>query len=69
MYIFDNKEQLIEFIQKDVLTSSEAVEFLGITRGRLSQLLKNENIVPNVPGKIICSFTKIWRNEKLYKRN
>lgn len=46
MYTFDNKEQLIEFIQKDVLTSSEAVEFLGITRGRLSQLIKNEKIVP-----------------------
>ncbi|PAD37094.1 hypothetical protein CHH48_02410 [Terribacillus saccharophilus] len=69
MYTFDNKEQLIEFIQKDVLTSSEALEFLRITRSRLSQLLKNEKIVPNVPGKIVCSFAKIWRNEKLYKRN
>lgn len=46
MYTFDNKEQLIEFIQKNVLTSSETVEFLGITRGRLSQLIKNEKIVP-----------------------
>ncbi|MFP7171963.1 DNA-binding protein [Terribacillus halophilus] len=46
MYRFENKEQLIQFLQQNVLTSSEAIEFLGITRGRLSQLIKSEKIVP-----------------------
>ncbi|MGG1486721.1 DNA-binding protein [Peribacillus castrilensis] len=39
---FDPKK----FVMDEVLTSTECIELLGITRGRLSSLIRNNKIVP-----------------------
>ncbi|KQU22181.1 hypothetical protein ASG65_20820 [Bacillus sp. Leaf13] len=39
---FDPKK----FVLEEVLTSTECIEFLGISRGRLSRLIKDGKIVP-----------------------
>ncbi|MGG3911256.1 DNA-binding protein [Peribacillus simplex] len=39
---FDPKQ----FVMEEVLTSTECIELLGITRARLSALIKNKKIVP-----------------------
>ncbi|QYY44803.1 helix-turn-helix domain-containing protein (plasmid) [Aneurinibacillus thermoaerophilus] len=45
-YNFDTKEQLKKFIADEVLNSAEAIEYLGISRARLSQLIKDEKLIP-----------------------
>ncbi|PHD71760.1 DNA-binding protein [Bacillus sp. AFS043905] len=39
---FDAKK----FVMEEVLTSTECIELLGITRARLSSLIKKKKIVP-----------------------
>jgi|GEM_PF-961444 len=39
-------ESLRKFIQEEVLTTPEAIELLGVTRARISQLIRNGKLVP-----------------------
>jgi Helix-turn-helix domain len=45
-YYLKNREDIARFVNDEILTSSEATEVLGITRQRLSQLVKNGQLVP-----------------------
>lgn len=46
MYRFDDEEELKQFIADHILSSSEATEFLGISRARLSTMIKEEKLKP-----------------------
>lgn len=41
-----NREEKLKFIQEEVFTSPEAIEFLGISRARLSSSIKSGKIKP-----------------------
>ncbi|AMA71430.1 helix-turn-helix domain-containing protein [Aneurinibacillus thermoaerophilus] len=45
-YTFNSTKELKQFIAKEVLSSAEAIEYLGISRARLSQLIKNGKLIP-----------------------
>lgn len=46
MYVFDTEEKLKDFIRENILTSSEVVEFLGISRARMSTMIKTGKLEP-----------------------
>ena len=41
-----------QFVMNEVLTSSECIELLGITRARLSSLIRSNKIVPIKKGSV-----------------
>ncbi|MGG3737237.1 helix-turn-helix transcriptional regulator [Aeribacillus pallidus] len=41
-----NRSDIAAFVQQEILTSTEAIQILGITRQRLSQLVKKGQLVP-----------------------
>lgn len=43
---FKDRVEIRAFIASEVLTSSEAIELLGITRQRLNQMVKTGKLVP-----------------------
>lgn len=45
-YVFNSREEVEEFIRNEVLTTSEAVEILGITRQRMSKLISDGKLTP-----------------------
>lgn len=45
-YNFETIEELRAFISEEVLNSTEAIEYLGISRARLSVLIKDEKLIP-----------------------
>ncbi|HHY72712.1 MAG TPA: DNA-binding protein [Bacillus bacterium] len=45
-YYFEDREQLKKFIESNVLNSSETTEFLGISRARLSHMIRDGKLVP-----------------------
>lgn len=45
-YKINNKEEFIEFVKTEVLTSSEALELLEVSRQSLNSLVKRGKIVP-----------------------
>ncbi|WP_421663690.1 helix-turn-helix domain-containing protein [Lysinibacillus telephonicus] len=45
-YNFQNKEEFIKLVQSEVLTSSEVLDILGITRQSLNSLVKRGKITP-----------------------
>ena len=45
-YNIQNKEDFVKLVQSEVLTTSEVLEILGISRQTLSSLVKREKIVP-----------------------
>ncbi|WP_138090794.1 helix-turn-helix domain-containing protein [Halalkalibacterium halodurans] len=45
-YILENREQVEEFIRNEVLTTQEAIALLGISKGRMTQLLKSGAVKP-----------------------
>ena len=46
MYSFKTKDDLLKFIASEVLTTSEAREYLGCSRQYLSQLIKEKKLMP-----------------------
>jgi len=46
MYRIDNKNKFIKLVQSEVLTSTEVLEELQISRQALSSLVKREKLVP-----------------------
>ena len=67
MYQFKNDQELKNFIEKQVLTSKETVEFLGITRQRLSTLIKNGKLFPIKKLRGESLFLKKDLEEKKYE--
>ncbi len=45
-YHLKNREEVEKFIVNEVLNSSEARDFLGITRARLSKLISDGKLIP-----------------------
>ncbi|KXY30065.1 DNA-binding protein [Bacillus cereus] len=45
-YDLKSREEVEGFIRNEVLTAPEAIEILGITRARMSQLIKQGKIKP-----------------------
>jgi len=46
MYSFKDRDELRTFIASEVLTTSEAIELLGVTRQRLHQMVKAGKLIP-----------------------
>ncbi|WP_345822050.1 DNA-binding protein [Bacillus pumilus] len=45
-YHLKNRQQVEDFIQNEVLTSTETQEFLNVNKQRMSKLLNNDRIQP-----------------------
>lgn len=45
-YHFETREDLRRFVAEEVLNSTETIEFLGISRARLSQYIKEGKLMP-----------------------
>jgi excisionase family DNA binding protein len=45
-YHFTSRKELEDFITNEVLTTSEVVEILGVTRQRISQMISNGKLKP-----------------------
>ncbi len=46
MYTFDSREQLLEWISKNVISTAEATEIMGCTRQNLHGFVKNGKLAP-----------------------
>ncbi|MGR6008167.1 DNA-binding protein [Bacillus cereus] len=46
MYKFETKEELIRFINDEIINTSEALDILGCSRQNLNKMIKNEKIIP-----------------------
>lgn len=46
MYTFNSKEELERYIKESVMTSTEVIEYLGISRAGLKYLVENDKIKP-----------------------
>ena len=46
MYKFETKEELIEFINNEILNTTEALDILGCSRQNLNVMIKKEKITP-----------------------
>lgn len=46
MYKFETKEELIEFINNEILNTTEALDILGCSRQNLNVMIKKEKIKP-----------------------
>ncbi|CAM4053302.1 helix-turn-helix domain-containing protein [Lederbergia lenta] len=44
--VLETREDVENFIKNDVLTTTEAMEVLGVSRGRMSQLIEAGKITP-----------------------
>jgi len=45
-YCFKDTQELKDFLEKEVLTSSETIELLGVSRQTLHSLVKREKLIP-----------------------
>ncbi|KFN01259.1 DNA-binding protein [Bacillus clarus] len=45
-YNLNSRLEVEDFVRNEVLTAPEAIEILGITRARMSQLIKQGKITP-----------------------
>ncbi|PFD95464.1 DNA-binding protein [Bacillus cereus] len=46
MYKFETKEELIRFINDEIVNTSEALDILGCSRKNLNMMIKKEKIKP-----------------------
>ncbi|EOV9528417.1 DNA-binding protein [Bacillus cytotoxicus] len=46
MYKFETKEDLIRFINKEIVNTSEALEILGCSRQNLNKMIQKEKVKP-----------------------
>lgn len=63
-YHFESREDLEKFIRAEIFTSSEAIEYLGITRQALNAVVQRGKLVPIKEEKV----TKLFFKEDLTKR-
>ncbi|KSW07160.1 transcriptional regulator [Bacillus velezensis] len=45
-FVFSDVEELREFLDKEVITTSEAIEIIGCSRQNLKQLVDYKTLVP-----------------------
>lgn len=57
---FDSKEQLITFIQSEIITTAEATELLNCSRQYLDELVSKGRIIPV---KTINRVRLYWRDD------
>lgn len=55
-YHFDTREELTAFIQHEIMTTSEALEYLGITKQSLNSLVHRGHLTPIKEMKAIKLF-------------
>lgn len=46
MYSFNSREELAEFVQNEIINTTEALEILQCSRQNLNELVKREVIIP-----------------------
>ncbi|PHB23065.1 DNA-binding protein [Bacillus pseudomycoides] len=46
MYNFKSEDELVSFVQEEIVNTSEAIEILGCTRQNISYLVSNGRIKP-----------------------
>ncbi|MBJ7945071.1 DNA-binding protein [Bacillus cereus group sp. N24] len=46
MYRFETKEELMRFIQEEIVNTSEALEILGCSRQNLNVMVQKEKVKP-----------------------
>lgn len=46
MYNFKSEDELVSFIQEEIVNTSEAIEILGCTRQNIAYLVSNGRIKP-----------------------
>ncbi|WP_242227156.1 DNA-binding protein [Bacillus cereus group sp. BfR-BA-01315] len=46
MYKFETKEELIRFINDEIVNTSEALDILGCSRQNLNMMIKKERLKP-----------------------
>ncbi|RAS94620.1 DNA-binding protein [Bacillus cereus] len=46
MYKFEDKKQLLSFLHDEVLTTPEVMDVLGISKARISKMIKDSKLVP-----------------------
>lgn len=46
MYKFETKEELVRFINDEIVNTSEALDILGCSRQNLNMMIKKEKITP-----------------------
>ncbi|MGI2713523.1 helix-turn-helix transcriptional regulator [Bacillus cytotoxicus] len=46
MYKFANKNELLSFLQEEVLTTPEVMDVLGVSKSRISKMIKDGKLVP-----------------------
>lgn len=46
MYTFNSREELVEFVQKEIINTTEALDILQCSRQNLNNLVKREVITP-----------------------
>ncbi|MHC8523993.1 DNA-binding protein [Rossellomorea sp. H39__3] len=66
MYQFNSREELQDFIQNEVLNTSQTIEILGCTRQNLSYLVQKGDLVP------IKEFAKdrlFWKEDVLKRKS
>lgn len=71
MYNFESKEQLIKFVNDEIVNTSEALEILECSRQNLSKLVKSGTLVPikeMVRDKLFFKEDILNRKEQMRKK-
>ncbi|MHA4310612.1 DNA-binding protein [Bacillus cereus] len=71
MYNFETKEELIKFVNDEIVNTSEALEILECSRQNLNKLVKSGTLVPikeMVRDKLFFKVDILNRKEKMRKK-
>ncbi len=71
MYKFETKEELIKFVNDEIVNTSEALEILECSRQNLNKLVKSGTLVPikeMVRDKLFFKEDILNRKEKMRKK-
>ncbi|AFU18112.1 hypothetical protein MC28_G379 (plasmid) [Bacillus thuringiensis MC28] len=71
MYNFESKEELIKFVNDEIVNTSEALEILECSRQNLSKLVKSGTLVPikeMVRDKLFFKEDILNRKEQMRKK-
>ncbi|HDR7450289.1 DNA-binding protein [Bacillus cereus] len=71
MYNFESKEELIKFVNVEIVNTSEALEILECSRQNLNKLVKSGTLVPikeMVRDKLFFKEDILNRKEKMRKK-
>lgn len=63
-YQLNSRQEVEDFVRNEVLTAPEAIEILGITRARMSQLIKQGKITPVKKLDKVSLFLRVDVEEK-----